>query len=296
METDPRPLAPGLWALGNPHILLFLARGTSASALIEVGVSATVPAVLRQLDALGVEPDVLVVTHPHSDHVTGLDGLRARYPRAEVVAARGAAEFLAHPRAAQGLVAEDRHMAGWLEARGTARGPGPVTAPPSLEGARIVRDGEAIDLGGLTLRFLEASGHSPGSLAVHVPERGALFPSDALGFRYPTGAICPLFFTGLADYLVTLDRLESLAPGLLGPGHQALFTSGQTVAALREARAAALALAGEVQRRRDEGGKLEDALFHRVYVDEMTLYTPANVRSCVRLLIRRSLEANGGRS
>jgi beta-lactamase superfamily II metal-dependent hydrolase len=44
--------------------------------------------VIGQLEALGVEPDYLIPSHPHSDHITGLPGLMERYPGARVVAAR----------------------------------------------------------------------------------------------------------------------------------------------------------------------------------------------------------------
>ena len=92
----PRLLAEDVWLVGNYFFNLYLVRGRSRSALIEVGVSATVDAVIAQLETLSTEPDYLIVTHPHGDHFTGLAGLRTRYPRARVVAGQGAAEGIPH--------------------------------------------------------------------------------------------------------------------------------------------------------------------------------------------------------
>lgn len=63
-----------------------------------------------------------------------------------------------------------------------------------------------IDLGGLTLRCLPVIGHSPGNLAIHVPEREVLLVSDSLGVHYPGRVFCPLFFTGLAAFRETLAK------------------------------------------------------------------------------------------
>ena len=83
LETDPFPrlLTDGLWVLGNYYFNLYLVKGEQASALIEVGISAVVDDVIRQLEVLQVSPTFLVVTHPHADHITGLPGLREGFHR-----------------------------------------------------------------------------------------------------------------------------------------------------------------------------------------------------------------------
>jgi len=117
-DPFPRPLADSFWVLGNYHFNVYLVQGRQASALIETGVSGTVDEVIRQLEALRIAPTFVVVTHPHADHVTGLDGLRERYRQVLVVAGEGAAQFLSHPQLAEALVAEDRHMSDFLAAQG----------------------------------------------------------------------------------------------------------------------------------------------------------------------------------
>jgi glyoxylase-like metal-dependent hydrolase (beta-lactamase superfamily II) len=130
-------LGEGLWLLGNIYFNLYLVQGTRQSALIEVGVSGVVDAVIAQLDALGVRPDYLVLTHPHTDHFTGLEGLRARFPEARLVAATGANAFVSHPKAGPNMIAEDRFMSARLAEIGWQPGRPPVGA---IEKAAMMGD------------------------------------------------------------------------------------------------------------------------------------------------------------
>ena len=98
-DKFPMALSPHVKMLGNYFFNLFLVTGSSKSALFESGISGVVDGVIAQLDALGIAPDYLVPSHPHSDHITGLPGLMERYPRARVVMAAGANEFITHPKA-----------------------------------------------------------------------------------------------------------------------------------------------------------------------------------------------------
>jgi glyoxylase-like metal-dependent hydrolase (beta-lactamase superfamily II) len=147
-----------------------------------------------------------------------------------------------------------------------------------------------IALGGVTLRCLPVKGHSPGNIAAHIPEKEALMVSDSLGFHYPGRFICPLFFTGLVDYLSTMETLSALSPRILGLGHQGPLMDGEATAAFIDARKTTLALAEEVSLHRNTD-RLAERLFDRFYRDEFTLYSEDNIIGCMRLLIRRSLES-----
>jgi len=296
METYPRALAPGLWVLGDAYTNVYLARGSRAAALIEAGISAGVDSVLRQLDALGAEPTAVVVPHPHPDHVTGLPGLRERFPAAKILAGRGAAEFLAHPRTAAAAVAEDRHLWEFYARAGLPPDRPPLAQAPSLLDSRTVEDGSALDLGGLTLRFLAVGGHAPGQLAVHLPEARALAVSDALGFRFPDRGFLPVYFTSHAAHLATLDRLEAVDAAILCPAHLGPLVGARAREAFREARASTHRLAARVRDNRHRLEAFADELFREVYVDEFRMYTEANIRNCVALLLRRSLEAEAPRA
>jgi len=274
--------------MGNSFFTLYFVRGRTGSALIDTGISAMADGVIGQLDALGVRPDTLIVTHPHPDHINGLAALRERFPEARVVIGPGAAEFLAHPKTAASLVAEDRFMSDFLASRGLKPGRPPIERPPSVDGAAVVRDGEMLELGGLTIRFLHVGGHAVGNILVHVPELGALMVSDSLGFRIPSIGFFPIFFTGYADYMAAIDRLEALEPRILCLAHQGPLVGEDARKAFRDARKAARSLRDEIRNDPRDEDVLIRNLYRRFYRDELALYTPDNIIACCRLVIRRS--------
>lgn len=291
-ESFPAVLADGLWVLGNYYFNLYLVQGTQASALIEVGVSAVADEVIRQLEALRVKPTFLVVTHPHADHITGLPALREHFPMALVVAGDGAQEFLEHPKSAESLIKEDRHMGQFLAAQGYEPGRPPVDAPPSLSNCLIAKDGDEMDLGGKTLRFLAVSGHSPAELAVHVPELDALMVSDSLGFRFPGRRVFSLFFGGYAAYMNALNRLEALEPSILGIAHQGPLIGEPARNAFRISRAEAQELRARISGDTSPPDEVAATVFEDFYRDELKMYTEENIRNCAKLVVRRAREAS----
>lgn len=284
----PECLAEGLWVLGNSFFNLYLVRGKTASALVDTGISSMADEVIAQLEKLGVKPDCLIATHPHPDHINGLDALRERYPDARVVIGPGAREFLAHPKTAASLVAEDRFMAEFLKSRGYRPGRPPIGRPPSVNGAEVASDNETIDLGGLTLRILHVGGHAIGNILVHVPELQAIMAADSLGFRIPSIGFFPIFFTGYADYMATIDRLEALEPRILCLAHQGPLVGEDVRKAFKDAREAARSLCEEIRNDPRDEDAIINELYPRFYRDELALYTRENIIGCCRLVIRRS--------
>lgn len=288
-DTYPVQLTSQSWVLGIPHFNLYFIRGKKASILIETGVSFMVDIVAGQMEKLGISPDFIVVTHPHSDHITGLDGLRSIYPRAVPIAGPGAVEFFTHPKAVQAMISEDIHMTDRLNQWGFKSNRPPVTKPPSATGIKIMADGNKLDLGGITAKFIETKGHSPGSISVFIPEIKLLAVSDALGFRYLDGEFTPVFFTGFKDYLQSLDRLESFHPEILCPGHQGPLLTGQVIdQAFISAKNTAIDLKKRIQTFKGSMEQLTNELFREIYRDEFKVYSKENIFNCIRILINRS--------
>ena len=284
----PEKLADGLWLLGNSYFNLYLAGGDKASALMEMGVSAMADEVANQLGKIGVTPDYLIVMHPHGDHLNGLPVLREYFPSAKVIAGEGAPEFLAHPKTAAGLISDDRYFSEFLARKALGGARPPLRESPSLKGAVIVQDNEELDLGGLTLRFLDVEGHALGNLAAYIPEIRTLMPSDSLGFRIPALGFFPIFFTGYDAYMATLDRLATLDPEILGLPHQGPLFGGEIREAFMTARRNAKSMWEKIRNDLRSEEEIIAEIYKEYYRDELTLYTPENIITCCKLLIRRS--------
>ncbi len=288
-DTYPVKLTENSWVLGNSLFNLYFIQGKTASILIEAGVSAVVDIAAEQMEKLNISPDYIVVTHPHSDHLTGLEGLCGIYPHAVPVAGPGAVEFFTHPKAVQSMIWEDRHMTDRLSEWGWKIKRPPVNTPPEQTGIKIMADKSEFDLGGITAQFIETFGHSPGSLAVFIPEIKLLASSDALGFRYSDGGFLPVFFTGFKEYLDSLERLKSFHPEILCPGHQGPLTGHVVVdKAFSSARTAALELKQRIQNYSGLIDELADELFKESYRDEFKVYSRENILNCIGILINRS--------
>jgi len=154
----------------------------------------------------------------------------------------------------------------------------------------IAGDGDQMDLGGLTLRFLSVPGHSPAALAVHVPEIRALMTSDSLGFRYPGRGVFPLFFTSYGDYAASLDLLQSQNPAILCPAHQGPVTGTEVVPTFEEARSETVRLRDTIRADTRDVEVIAEDLFHRYYRDELTMYTRGNIMNCLGLIVKRARE------
>jgi glyoxylase-like metal-dependent hydrolase (beta-lactamase superfamily II) len=271
---------------------MYLVRGKNASALIEMGVSATADTVIGQLAVLNIQPDYLVISHPHGDHINGLPALRQAFPEARVVAGAGAPEFLSHPRTGPSLVHDDRYMTAFLKDQDIANSRPPIASGPLLDDDTLIKgEGDVIDLGGLTLEFLVTKGHSPGNLAVHIPQLRTLMVSDSLGFYFMRHRFFPIYFTGYTGYMVTIDRLESLRPDIVAPAHQTIFQGIDAGKAFDLARWEAEAMKKRILKHTGDDDSIIQEIYADFYGDELLLYPRENIIGCCRLLLRRSREA-----
>ena len=102
-------------------------------------------------------------------------------------------------------------------------------------------DGAILDLPG-SPRIIHLPGHTPGSVAVHVPAVDAIFMGDAFTTRSVlTGAVGPRpapFTLDPAQAMASLAKLDSIDARWVLPGHGEAW-SGGLAEALRRIRVAA---------------------------------------------------------
>jgi glyoxylase-like metal-dependent hydrolase (beta-lactamase superfamily II) len=171
--------------------------------------------------------DLMLITHGHSDHIGFAERLRrdrgvpVSVHEADAALARGE---VPNPAKGAGRVTW-RPFLGFLWftlLRGGLR-------TPKLREVHTFGDGATLDVPGGP-RVILVPGHTPGSAALHVPSRDALFVGDALAtYAVTTGERGPQVapFTADARQAVeSLGRLEGLDAPLVLPGHGDPWTGG----------------------------------------------------------------------
>ena len=134
----------------------YVVRGRDKTALIDTVKAPFTAEFLAKLAAIGglEQIDLVVVNHTEPDHSGALLELLKQRPELPVYCTRAAQNFL-----------------GQL-----------INGPFN---AQVVSDGQELDLGGRTLRFLLAPYlHWPDTMFTYLVEDGVLFPCDAFGSHY----------------------------------------------------------------------------------------------------------------
>jgi glyoxylase-like metal-dependent hydrolase (beta-lactamase superfamily II) len=115
--------------------------------------------ILARIEELELRPRMILNTHGHLDHVTGVQAVKERT----------GLPFYLHP--------EDRFLVESLAQHAAMFGL-PAATPPEVD--RDLADGDVLRVGALEIEVLHTPGHSPGSVSFHVASEKAVFCGDVL--------------------------------------------------------------------------------------------------------------------
>ena len=143
----------------------------------------------------GLRPVAILLTHAHNDHFDGVDGLRKRYSDLPVYIGELETDLLAD---------------------GTLNNP--FGDSEGLTADHTVRDGQILELAGLTLKVIHTPGHTAGSVCYYFEQEKILVAGDTLFFRsygrtdLATGSDQDMF-DSLAKLLIGLPEDVQVLPG-----------------------------------------------------------------------------------
>ena len=214
----------------RPHC--YLLEGSERSLLIDTGLGiCDISVPVSELTSKHV---TAALTHVHWDHIGGL----WHY-----------GDFCAHAAELSWLTggfplpaAAVREML----ARGYVLPEGFDTAKYELfQGApaRLLEDGDVIDLGGRRIEAVHTPGHSPGHLCFYERERGYLFTGD-LVYEGELYAFYPS--TDPEAYLASVEKISALPVGRVLPAHFSLGVAPGLITEIRDA-LRGLAASGELR-------------------------------------------------
>ena len=165
--------------------------------LIDGGARTEASRLVKALRELGsFPPDIIIATHAHYDHAQGIPILRK-----EAARERKSIEVLASEKAIPLL--EDPSYNEVFDA-------GPY------EGIRDVtplKEGDTVDLGGITLRIYEVPGHSKDHIAILDEKNRNIFVGDAIGNKVGDHMFLPPFMPPSWDpdaFLSSINKLKQV--------------------------------------------------------------------------------------
>ena len=235
-------LGPSLHRVGNDIVAVYLVDTPDGVTVIDAGLAGQWKDFTTELAAMGRSLDDVrgvVLTHGDSDHIGFAERLRRDHGVpvyvSEADAPRARGEESTKPEWGHLKLGATAQFL-WYAARKN----GLRTTP--VKEVVTVRDGDVLDLPG-SPRIIALPGHSPGSVAIHVPVADAVFVGDALTTRHVlTGAPGPQpapFTDDPAQALASLRRLEGLGATWVLPGHGTPWNRGVDEAVREVERAAA---------------------------------------------------------
>jgi glyoxylase-like metal-dependent hydrolase (beta-lactamase superfamily II) len=217
-------LAPHLHRLGNDIVASYLVETPEGITLIDAGMPGHWSDLQHEMTALKRPlSDIkgVILTHGDSDHIGFAERLRREVGVPVFVHAADAerARTGAKPKTPMGP-SRIGPLLGFF-AYGIRK---KALRPIFVKEVTEVADGDVLDLPGAPV-IVGMPGHSPGSVAVHIPMVDAVFVGDALTTRSvltgSEGAQPAPFTDEPADAMASLDRIAGLPASWVLPGHGA---------------------------------------------------------------------------
>jgi hydroxyacylglutathione hydrolase len=198
----------------DAHVYVIGAPSSQDLSIVDAGLMGKGAYKIQTIQKLGIKlSDIkrIIMTHTHLDHIGCLKEIRAQIPHAEL--------WIHEEEANPIEKGDERGVYGMEMFRTMCQGQyGLKSGDFKFKVDRKLKEGDKLDMGGLSWEVLHIPGHSAGSIALYDRSQKALIPGDVVYADYAIGR----FDLHGADGSVlakSLLRLADLEVETLLPGH-----------------------------------------------------------------------------
>lgn len=170
----------------------------STGEAILVDATGDLDSLLQGITEINADLKAVLLTHAHFDHIDAVDGVKKKFPKADVYIGENDEKLLGDPNLNLAMSFMGKNLV--------------------VKADKTVRDGEEIELIGLNIKCIEVPGHTIGGMCYYIPDLKSLFDGDTL-FRgsvgrsdFPTGNGEDLI-NNIREKLLTLPEDTNVFPG-----------------------------------------------------------------------------------
>ncbi len=169
--------------------------------LVDTGTKGSGKKIIRFYESVGKEPDYVLITHYHMDHIGGLEQVMERYKPEVYVPSKEIAIIRHEQPLPEGTPA-------FLKLFGKV---------PRISDLSALRTSEELEAP--CVKVMETFGHTPGSTSYYFPDEGVLLVGDAVYEKNGELAVNKLFSLDLVAAEEGRKKIMSMKPVMILPGH-----------------------------------------------------------------------------
>lgn len=194
--------------------------------LIESGINLMGP---RYLEAVKEYSNLeLLVTHGHYDHMGAMPFLKRNLPHIKIGAHPRVSDLLQKDKVLDTMNYLSGQLVDYFKDELTEEDLNHDTRITAMAVDRQLKEGDVLDFNTFTIEVYETPGHTRDHLSFFIPEKGILFPGEALGnaIREDEDQVKPEFLSSYNNYMASMEKLIRLQPrvNLMAMSHLYYYT------------------------------------------------------------------------